>query len=172
MAALPPTGLSNGDIARLVFTHLNDGDLDAIRPLWTADTTERMPDRTCHGPDAIAAYFAAVRAALPDLRFEIVRVVEAGEDAFVHWQLTGTHTGARFQGIDATCRAITLDGIDHFVIRDGAVQSNFVVFDQMQFARDIGLLPPDGSPADRALKAAFNAKTRVAQRVKRRRHAG
>ena len=43
------------------------------------------------------------------------------------------------------------------------------VFDQMQFARQIGLLPPDGSAADRATKAAFNAKTRLLARVRGRR---
>jgi hypothetical protein len=29
------------------------------------------------------------------------------------------------------------------------------------------MMPPDGSPADRAMKAAFNGKTRLLQRVKR-----
>ena len=49
--------------------------------------------------------------------------------------------------------------------------SNFVVFDQMQFARQIGMLPPDGTAADRATKAAFNAKTRLLSRLRsRRRH--
>ena len=46
--------------------------------------------------------------------------------------------------------------------------SNTVVFDQMTFARQVGLLPPDGSGADKALKAAFNAKTRVALAARRR----
>ena len=163
----PPTRVCNGDIARQVFEHLNAGDVDAIRALQTTKTVERFPDGTCHGADAIAAYFAAVHAAMPDWRFEIVRVVECDDDVFVHWQLTGTHSGARLQGIDATGRAIALDGIDHFVIRDGAVVSNFVVFDQMQFARQVGLLPPDRSPADRALKAAFNARTRLARLARR-----
>ncbi len=58
--------------------------------------------------------------------------------------------------------------MDHFVVRDGTVASNFVVFDQMQFARQIGMLPADGSAADRAMKAAFNAKTRLLARLRRR----
>jgi hypothetical protein len=43
--------------------------------------------------------------------------------------------------------------------------SNFVVFDQMEVGRQLGLLPPDGSPPDRALKAAFNAKTKIAELI-------
>jgi len=49
-------------------------------------------------------------------------------------------------------------------VRDGNVVSNFVVYDQMQFARQIGMLPPDRSLADRAMKAAFNARTRLLRR--------
>jgi hypothetical protein len=39
----------------------------------------------------------------------------------------------------------------------------------MQFAHQIGLLPADGSAGDRAVKAAFNAKTRLRARLSRRR---
>jgi hypothetical protein len=38
----------------------------------------------------------------------------------------------------------------------------------MSFARQVGLLPPDGSVVDRALKSAFNARTRVARRSRSR----
>ena len=50
-------------------------------------------------------------------------------------------------------------------VRDGKMASNFVVFDQMEVGRQLGLLPPDGSPPDRALKAAFNAKTKIADMI-------
>ena len=39
----------------------------------------------------------------------------------------------------------------------------------MQWGQQIGMLPPTGSVADRAVKAAFNAKTRVAKEVHARR---
>ncbi|HYH89942.1 MAG TPA: hypothetical protein VEX67_11950 [Solirubrobacteraceae bacterium] len=51
-----------------------------------------------------------------------------------------------------------------------AVGSNHVVYDQLDFARQLGLIPPDASPADRALKAAFNAATKVAQQIQARRN--
>lgn len=68
---------------------------------------------------------------------------------------------------EPTGRKIALDGIDHFVVRDGAVATNFVGFDQMQFARQTGMLPPDGSRADRAMKTAFNARSRLTARLRR-----
>jgi hypothetical protein len=41
-----------------------------------------------------------------------------------------------------------------------------VIYDQMQFARAVGVLPEDGSGPDRALRTAFNAKTRFVERVR------
>ena len=77
-----------------------------------------------------------------------------------------THSGAPWQGIAPTGKAIALDGIDHFVVRDGKIESNFVVFDQLEFTRQIGMIPPDGSAADRGMKGAFNAKTRLVHAVR------
>ena len=87
---------------------------------------------------------------------------------FVHWHLTGTHTGPLL-GIEPTGKPLAVDGMDHFVVRDGKVVSNFVIFDQMQYARQIGMMPPDGSSADKALKSAFNLRTKVAERIARAR---
>jgi hypothetical protein len=52
-------------------------------------------------------------------------------------------------------------------VRDGKVVSNFVVFDQLQYARQIGMMPPDGSTTDRAMKGVFNARTKLARQLKR-----
>lgn len=96
----------------------------------------------------------------------MLAIAESGDDALVHWRMTGRHVGLLL-GIAGTGKNIELDGIDHFVLRDGKVASNTVVFDQMKFARQVGLLPPDGSVTDKALKTAFNAKTRVAVAARR-----
>lgn len=162
----PPDTASNVDRVRWAFEQLNRHDVEPLRRFWTAETVERFPDRTCVGADEIAAYFKDLLRALPDYHMEVRSIVGEGDDVFVHWHLTGTHEGA-FMGLTPTGKRIAVDGMDHFVIRDGKAVSNFVVLDQMQFARQIGMLPADGSAGDRAAKAAFNARTRVARRLKR-----
>jgi steroid delta-isomerase-like uncharacterized protein len=162
----PPTEATNAELIRWAFDMLNEHDVRPLRPFWTEETVERFPDRTCRGADEIARYFEDTFAALPDFHMEVLTVVEQGEDVFVHWRLTGTHQGSVL-GIEPTGKRVELDGIDHFVLRDGKVVSNFVVFDQMQYARQIGLMPPDGSAPDRALKAVFNARTKLAGRLAR-----
>ena len=165
--ATPPARATNAELIHWSFDQLNTHDLSAVRQFWTADTYERFPDEECRGADEIAAYFEAVFAALPDFRIEVVNVAEQGDDVYVQWRMTGTHSGAAWAGVAPTGKAIEMDGIDHFVIRDGKVVSNFVVYDQMQFARAVGMLPPDGSGADRLAKAAFNARTRLMRRLRR-----
>lgn len=164
--AIPPVDVSNGELVRWSFGVLNSRDVSALRPLWSDESIERFPDRTCRGADEIAAYFESLFAALPDWHMQLVGIAEQGDDVFAQWHLTGTHLGPLL-GIAPTGKAIAVDGMDHFVLRDGKVVTNFVVVDQMQYARQIGMMPPDGSPADRALKAAFNARTRVARKLAR-----
>ena len=136
--------------------------------LWTEETFQRFPDRVCHGAGEVRTYFEETFAAIPDLAVEMLSLVEQDDEVFVRWRMSGTHRG-RLQGLEGTGRKIRLDGVDHFTLRDGKIVSNVVVFDQMQWARDIGLLPHDGSPADKAVKAAFNAKARVAKEIQARR---
>jgi steroid delta-isomerase-like uncharacterized protein len=162
---------SNADLVRDLFARLNDHDTESLGELWAADGVERFPDGECRGAEEITAYFRRVFAALPDYHMEIEALVEQGDEVFARWHLTGTHTGGGFQGLDATGKAIELDGIDHITVRDGKLVSNFVVFDQMQFARALGLLPPDGSIADKAVKSLFNAKTKVADLIAQQRGA-
>ncbi len=162
----PPTDLSNGELVRWAFEAINRHDVSALKQFWTAETLERFPDRTCRGAEEIAAYFEEAFAAIADWRMEIVTVAEQGDDVFVRWHLTGTHAGPLL-GIEPTGKPLAVDGTDHFVIRDGRVVSNFVTFDQMQYARQIGMMPPDGSAADKAVKRAFNARTKLAQRFRR-----
>jgi steroid delta-isomerase-like uncharacterized protein len=163
--ASPPAGVSNGELIRWAFEQLNRHDVSALKQFWGDDTVERFPDRTCRGADEIARYFEDTFTAVPDMRMDVISLAEQGDDVFVHWKLTGTHTGPVL-GIDGTGKRIELDGIDHFVVRDGNVVSNFVVFDQMQYSRQLGILPAQDSAGDKAIKAAFNAKTKLARRLK------
>ena len=99
------------------------------------------------------------------MRIDVASIAEQGDAVFARWRLTGTHSGP-VQGIEATGKPIALDGIDHFVLRDGKIASNFVVFDQMQYSRQLGILPAQDSAADKAMKAAFNAGTTLVRRLK------
>ncbi|GGC55779.1 ester cyclase [Hoyosella rhizosphaerae] len=163
----PPSNISNTELIQWVFERLNENDSHSLRQLWTAETVEYFPDVTCQGPDQIAAWFEDKFAAIEGFRLNVLCITESGSDVLVHWRMTGRHTGT-LVGIAATGRPIDVEGIDHFVLQDGKVASNTVIFDQLKLARQLGFMPPDASHLENAAKTAFNLKTRVRTAITRR----
>jgi steroid delta-isomerase-like uncharacterized protein len=164
----PPAATSNAELIRWAFDVLNTHDVTSLKGFWTDETWERFPSRTATGADDIASVFEEAFAAIPDLTIQIEELAEQGDNVFVRWHMTGTHTGAPWEGVVPSGKRIELDGIDHFVVRDGRVVSNFIVFDQLQFARAVGLMPESGTLGDRVVKAAFALLTKLAQALGRR----
>ncbi len=163
-----PDNVTTAELLRWVFDRINDHDVASLRRFWTPETVEYFPDATCRGVDEVARYFEDKFANIEGFRLRPVAIVVDGDDALVHWRMTGRHVGPVL-GIAGTGRSIELDGIDHFVIRGAVVVTNTVVFDQLSFARQVRLLPADRSTTDRLLKGAFNARTRVVDAARRRR---
>lgn len=121
------------------------------------------------GPDGIRAFFRELFAAFPDFAMTVDRIVADESSAAVQWHATGTFTGGAFQGVLPTGRRVEVRGVDVMEIADGLIQHNTIYYDGATFARQIGLLPPQGSRADRALISTFNAKTKLRQRRAARR---
>ncbi|WP_127358495.1 ester cyclase [Actinacidiphila soli] len=158
--SLAPT--APADVARAVFEALAVGDLDRMSEFSHEEVVvDFVPIGELRGPAAVRAFFAQLRAAVPDFSITVEDVIGDGHGAAVKWRTTGTFAGESFQGIEATHRRVELRGIDFMEIDSGRVRRNRVAYDGADFARQIGLLPPRGSAPDRAMLAAFNAKTRL-----------
>ena len=71
-------------------------------------------------------------------------------------------------GSAATGSRLELDAADCFTVRDGKIAENFLLFDQLGFARQIGMLPSEGSLMDRMMLNSFNTRTRLRRRLRRR----
>ncbi len=161
-----------GEIARESFEALFERrDIDAVRPLWTDSSVDHFLALgvDARGPDQLAAFFRGLHAAIPDLEMRIENVIEDERHAVVQWQASGTFDGAPFQGIEPSGRRVTLRGCDVFrLTEDGKLDVNTIYYDGAEFARQIGMLPPRGSAADRALLGSFNARIRLRRRLARR----
>lgn len=91
---------------------------------------------------------------------------EAGsERVAVRWHFTGTFSGEPWVGIEPTGRPVDMRGMDLLEFQDGRIAGNCAYFDQLSFARQIGMLPAKGSISDRIMLGAFNLVTKARRRL-------
>jgi steroid delta-isomerase-like uncharacterized protein len=159
-----------GAVARAYFEAVAARDLDAMTGFYEPGGTGEI-----HGlveliaPHSYRAWFANLFAAFPDFRFEILDVVAEGDQAAVRWRATGTFDGStKFEGMEPNGATVDITGCDLLTIREGRIQRNEAYMNGTQMAQQLGALPPAGSLPERAMLAALNLKTRVAQALRRR----
>jgi steroid delta-isomerase-like uncharacterized protein len=152
--------------ARSYFDAVNRRDVDGMLEHWTEDgVVDLVPIGILRGHDEIAAFFREMFAAFPDAETTVTRVAAGQNEVAVEWRMTATFTGTPFQGIEATGRPVELRGVDMIEIADGKNVTNTAYYDGMAFARGAGLLPPQDSGAERAMRSAVNAATRLRRAV-------
>lgn len=166
----PPRAKAVEGVARSYFDAIAAGDLDAIPSHWHHDGVEDLvPIGIFRGPDGVRKLFAEMFAAMPDLSITVERVTAGVEGAAVQWRLWGTFDGEAFQGIRPTRRRVELRGTDCLEIdSEGRITRNTVYFDGAALARAIGMLPPQDSASERAMRSGFNLITRLRERAGRR----
>jgi steroid delta-isomerase-like uncharacterized protein len=156
--------------ARGYFHALANRDEAGMSERWREDgVVDVVPLGMLRGRDEIAGFFRELFAAVPDLDTTVTSLVAGEHQAAVEWRMSGHFTGAPFQGIEATGRPVELRGLDLIEIEEGKLVSNTIYYDGMSFARQAGLLPPQDSTAERAIKTTFNAATKLRRAVEERR---
>lgn len=145
-------------VVTAVFAHLKSHDLDAMLKLAHDDAVDDfVVVGEFRGKSAIRGFFGELIGAFPDFDIDVVHMVGDDQHAVIQWHATGTFTGTPFQGVHATGRRVDLRGCDVMRFEDGKLTHNTIYYDGLGFARQVGLLPREGSAADKAMTAAFNA---------------
>jgi steroid delta-isomerase-like uncharacterized protein len=152
--------------ARSYFEAVANRDTTAMARHWRPDGVDDLvPLGPLRGTDEIVAFFRDLFQAVPDIETTVTRVVAGETQAAVEWRMSGHFTGGPFQGVDPTGRRVEIRGLDLLEIEDGQIVGNTAYYDGMTFARQIGLMPPENSSAENAMKSAFNAATKVRRAV-------
>ena len=147
-------------------------DLRAMADHWHEDGVDDVvPVGVLRGPVQIREYYESVFAAMPDAITTVTRLIAGEQNCAVEWRVEGTFDGAAYMGIEPTGKHVEVRGLDLFELEDGDIVSITGYFDGASFARQIGMLPADGSGADRAMKSAFNAVTKLRRAAAERRSA-
>jgi glyoxylase-like metal-dependent hydrolase (beta-lactamase superfamily II)/predicted ester cyclase len=150
-------------IARRYFEAIDAHDLDGAVAMWADGGRENVRGQVdVLAPEGVRTFIGDLIGAMPDLSMQVLSTTTEADRCGVQWRLTGTFAGpGHFGGVAPTGNPIELEGFDLLTVRDGLIQSNDAFSDSMTFARQIGMMPPMGSPAEQRLMGAFNVKTRL-----------
>ncbi len=145
----------------------NVGETDAIAELVTADVVWADPAlrEPARGVAAVQEFMRASRRTFPDLRFsepDPPHISAVGEEVVWTWTMAGTMRGpVDPPGFAPTGRTMRVDGVDVWGMRDGRIARYRAFYDTSDLARQLGLAPPRGGPAERAAAALQRASIRL-----------
>lgn len=162
------------EVAASYFEAVAARDPEAMATHWHADGVgDLVPVGILRGPAAVQSFFSELFTAVPDAELLVTGMTVDLHGAAVQWRLTGTFDGGAFQGVDPTGHPLELRGCDCLEVdEDGKLTRNTAYYDGATFARQVGMLPPQDSGADRAMRAAFNTVTRLRSAVAQRTQGG
>jgi len=154
-------------VARRYFAAIDARELEEAVAMWAPGGRENVRGQVdVLAPEGVREFIGDLLAALPDLNMQVLSTTTEGDRCGVQWRMTGTFAGpGSFAGVAPTGSAIELEGFDLLTVRDGLIQSNDAFADSMTFARQIGMMPPQGSSAEQRMARAFNVKTRLSTRL-------
>jgi steroid delta-isomerase-like uncharacterized protein len=137
-------------------------DVEAITALLCDDVIEDLPGvGAVEGINDEREFLIGLFAAFPDLRVEVTRLMAVGNVVAVAWTRRGSFTGQPFQGLPASGKTFVSRAAAFVEVRDGRIWRMMVYTDTGQFFRDIGVLPAEGSLAERLALTMFRARVRA-----------
>src|SRR3954453_2926349 len=160
-----PTVSDTTEVALRYFQAAADRDADGMAAMWAPGATDRlMGDQDLVAPEGVRTFFRELFAAFPDWQFEVLSTTTEGERCAVQWRGRATFAGpGSFAGFEPTGSRVELEGCDVVEVRGGLLQHNEAYTNQLSLVRQLGVLPPAQSPAERRLNAVFNGRTRAAR---------
>lgn len=151
----------------------NSHDPERLLALMTADVVydDAAWPELMRGHADVRRFLDSIWTAIPDLRLELVdgpHLSRQRAAASFYWSATGTLTGPLDPpGFAPTGEPVEFEGAGLHEYRDGKIASLRIVFDGLDVARQLGLLPKPGSRAERAAVTAQRLGARARGRFQR-----
>ncbi|WP_170182418.1 ester cyclase [Blastococcus colisei] len=159
------------EIVRALYDAFNAGDLDGAAGLVSDDfqLTDVAAGQTLNGPDGCRQWLGMFRTALPDASAELVTVMAEGPRVATEHVGRGTHRGPLVSGggtIPPTGRTIELRLAELFDVQQGRITALHAYYDSASLMRQLGLLPPQGSSAERGMTSLMALGVKAQQRIR------
>jgi steroid delta-isomerase-like uncharacterized protein len=131
-------------VIRRYFAELfNQGKVELVDELLHPEYVNHSPGspHLPGGRAGVAVVVRALRAAMPDLDYEIDDLVVGQDSVAVRATLTGTHHGDLF-GLPATGKRVKVTQMTFERFRDGQIIAHHRLTDDLTMLRQLGALPP------------------------------
>jgi ketosteroid isomerase-like protein len=157
------------DVAESYFDAIRRHDLEGIAAHYSPElVVDMLGQGVLRGPAEMRGFFESLFAAIHEAEMSADRIVAEEGVAVVQWRLRGSFTGSPLFGIEATGGWIEGRGADVIEVSEGLISRNTVYQDGIELLRSIGMMPPLDSPAERAMKQAFNVATKARTALRER----
>jgi steroid delta-isomerase-like uncharacterized protein len=149
-------------VARDFFDAFDRKDVERVMSLVSDDIVEDVPGvGIIEGAEEERAFLNSLFSSFPDMATEMTRVTAAGNVVAIEWSRRGTFTGAPWQGLPASGRSFSTRGAAFLEVNGDRVTRVTIYSDSATLARDLGVLPAEGSGAERLALAMFRARVRT-----------
>ncbi|MBC7806016.1 MAG: ester cyclase [Akkermansiaceae bacterium] len=137
----------NKDFALRMNARLNEGDVDGCVAFF-AEKVVNHGFRVDRG--MVRSILLDITETFPDARFDPLLATAEGEWVTLRMRFSGTHRGVSrlpvnggvLMGIPPTGKEFSADHIHVYRVRDGAIHEHYACRDDLEMARQLGVLPP------------------------------
>jgi predicted ester cyclase len=125
--------------AKAFYQFWNDGDDAHLKAALSPAFTDRtLPPGRPQGPQGPSFASKHFRAAVPDLRVDVKKMIVAGDYVTVHMEFTGHFTG-EFGHAKGSGQAIDFIATDLLRVTDGLVTDNWHIEDNLTLLTQMGV---------------------------------
>lgn len=118
---------------------INQGDISILDEAYAPDVVLHTVPETKGAANA-KAYYANYVTGFSDREFIVKETFAQGNKLTKYWVFKGKHTGDFF-GIPATGKTISVEGCTIATIINGKITEERDFFDNLEFLRQLGLMP-------------------------------
>jgi len=141
---------SNSTVARRLFEDVWNGKRDdIIDEIFDPLCTAYLESWEVHGPQEFRAMQAEILESFPDLRLEVLDVIEAGDQVAVRWQAEATLQGSGF-GMPASGSQVRFRGMTWLVIENGRITKSWDAWNLSQVIQEFLYAQPGNETATAA----------------------
>jgi predicted ester cyclase len=138
----------NEELALTLIEALNTRELSQWSQKLSEDYAGEYPGVPVLNKTQSLGYNRRFVIAFPDTHFEVHSVVAQGDQVFVHWTVSGTHSerlaAVTGRTIPPTRRRATVSGVLLTEVRDGEIVRQYWYWDQLSVLDQLGIMEHPG----------------------------